>query len=846
MKIICPHCQLHLHAGNEFISAGQSASCPACNGIIDFTGPPPDLQHNLRPPPVQLATERNVTRQMMVHQSNPIQLRGWLDVRAVFVGMLVLMFVGIGSVLVLRAHNVSEAKSEPTGADAVLTTSSSAVSGTQRILEEHNRKLQDEVERLRAQNDKIQNESQTLQGQLKELELETQQLQEKVVIVNRWRQAAFVLSTPRTAVGIHPIENGQFRIVATAQYPQTEYITRVSEKLAIPRVVQNDRLAQQICETVQPDQTAPQQLADQLGKYWRVHKYVAPGKNEQPTFVMFKDLAMNQSRVGFLLGVNNEALTFQPVGSNQEVIPRGRIQSGTARKGSAERLLAEPEADYLDVSILRLAQHLESEENVPGLLSVAVEVHTDALQEAIELSKEKDHTANDRCLDYLARIRNEPFRPDARKEPTRELRRFAAYLQDEIGARLARLRIPIVERQELQSILSERALSRSDSFEPSNHAKLHCASHLVVAEVDKPRQDGSFRVAIRLIEADTGTRLFEDNGELERKAVTTAERFSLNSGQLAVLGAHASRGSKSPRNQMAPLFARNWPDKGRPSERIVVLETDVNNVARYRELFSHELHAMPGESCNIQPLPNVASNMVPTCQQLRLITWQVANAVLPAAGRIAVVNGDRVTLSIGSGQEVKKGDRFKVVRIDKRSDSPDDAHRYSTSVLPFSLRADVASGSHTIAYIDQSGLDQLWSDTGVRSGDLVLRDGAKDAIVYLDRLIPDRILLSKGAAIQYNLLKPAQVSRLNDTMSHFAEGLQNALSAALEKLGITCVASPESATHVVCGGIAPIKGNSNDTTFCVQLHVRKPTSQQNVATILPIELNTEQVANWRP
>lgn len=886
MNVPCTHCRASLDVPAPLLTENRVISCPQChkplvvrvdgqrvhgqtansqgvngsasNGhpargpqAVAVTAPPtapamadpPAIAAPTQTPAVTVAEVTMVGAPQNVEPVRPVAaLEGVLRVRWGLVAIVIGAAVGLVAMgAQFRSDgppaNLTEVvRPEPQPVSPPLTADE--------YMRKHIEQLRNEKETLQVENKKLQSTLDGMEEQIQQLEQARQELQQKVVLGQRWQQATFVVHSPTFAAGLKPLADGQFEIVATAVHPETEYVEHVARKIGIPRVMGNSKLARLVVEKAKLGNIADANLAARLAQYWRAHKFVEPPRGTDAPFVLFKDLLTNRHRVGFLLETTEDSLTLRSVARSAETIPRTRIESGSPRKGTAARIGVEPEADFLDLAILRLAQQLESEEGVPGLLALAIKVQTDDLAEALALSGMLDTTWNDRFFDFLARSRLEPYRPDARKEPTRVLRRFAEYLHDEIGARLNRLNIPVLEREELQAIADERALADGKSFEPRKYAGLVSASHLLIADVDKPSDGGAFRVSIRLVVADSGMKEFEDQGDVGRVPAKLPERCLLGSGRLALL-AGTGGSSRAPAGAMDPLnFA--GPQHSPSPARVVVLEFAGGVQDRYRELFGHRLQTLAPEFGRATRLSIGSFQGVPRNQQLRLVTWHLARAILPASGRINSLEGERVVFSIGSEQGVHKGDRFVVVRSHEAATEHDDELLQPSAVLPQLVRADVIAADHSVGYLISSGVDQLWPDSGVRAGDLVLREGAVTPAAYLGKFALDPSLMPKQAAIDERMATPSQLTRLQGTAVHLSERLQDALQRALQRVGVHCVTEPEAATHVVEGEVAPVTGWSNNERFLVQLHVRDRQSRRVTGAVLPITLTIDEVDAWRP
>jgi hypothetical protein len=672
---------------------------------------------------------------------------------------------------------------------------------------------------------------------LERLRQEKKMLQDRQTIISEWRQATFVVQSPRVTVGIQTGRDGIFRLASIAHYPVTEYVAKVSAHLNIPSITSDERLAGNIANQVSPGGIVGNEEKTKLAKYWRVHKYVPVARDEDAMFVCFKDLETNLHHLGFLLEVKEDSFRYRPVAVADEVVHRSRVVSGTARKGTASRLSAEPQADYLDLAILRIAQKLESEENVPGFLAVAIQVQADDLEEALKLSRRIDDTWTDRFFDYYARAKLEPFRPDQRKEPTRVLRRFAQFLHDEFSSRLSRLQIPIVEREELDSLKDERNRSKTEEFDRRQYTKLTSASHMVIVEVGKPMAGGAFRVSIRLVNVGSGSTLFEDNGDVDRPIVQLADRYFVHAGELAVVRRITATSPTAGKIQKAlvlpPVFSAVDPF------RLGLVEGISTEDIQFRELFSTDTQALPADQFRAAPV--TAPAHVPRDEKLRWFTWHIARSTLPFAGYVTTVNAERVSLNIGANHGFRVGDRFQVTRL---SADPADPQR---EVLPFEIRADVVSQTNSTGFVLGSGLDALWPGSEVQRGDIVVRLGSRSAVVQVQPPRFDETKLSADVAKKIKLMSPPQRNRLAAAINGVANSLANVLTTALQRQGIPTV-DPKHGdpSHVVTGTIVPRSGTPDCRDFEIVLETRPAGTDRILQTFGPVALNDEEVRGWSP
>ncbi|MCA9124440.1 MAG: hypothetical protein KDB11_29890 [Planctomycetales bacterium] len=299
------------------------------------------------------------------------------------------------------------------------------------------------------------------------------------------------------------------------------------------------------------------------------------------------------------------------------------------------------------------------------------------------------------------------------------------------------------------------------------------------------------------------------------------------------------------RNYMAPLLLPA-DLRSTPSGRVVLAEPSLNGQTHYQELFGHQIRTVTANSAyaDITQLP--FDNFVPPSQQLRVVSWQIARSVLPAAGRVVRIEDDRVTIAISPDHGVETGDRFRVMRSHKSAITNESLSPPETSILPTHLRADVVADDHIVALVVDSGLEQLWPHAAFDVGDLTLREGPTTPTVYISQPQFDMSLMSNDDAKKLRLLNRAQGHRVQGNMEHLAKTFQVAIINAMQKIGIRVIDSPGEATHVVGGGIAPANASPDVARFVLQLGVRENAASEFISSILPIALTTAEVENWRP
>ncbi len=667
---------------------------------------------------------------------------------------------------------------------------------------------------------------------------ERQELQAKQLLTQTWRKVTFVLLSARTAVGIEA-HGSDFTVQAVAHYPDTEYVARLVQKFSIPCITQDDLLTEKLGR-LRPGESVPNDVIPQLTKFWCRHKYVPVDRQDAGNFVVFHDMEHNSARLGFLVSVGSDSLTFQSVAQRPEIIRRERIKSGSARTGDAARIKSEPAIDFLDLCVLRVGQQLQSAENTPGFQAVALKIQVDELEEALKLSKQLDNTWQDHWFDYVARTYKVPYVRDQRKEPARVLREFSLGLEDQMRSRLNRLGIPLVEREELDSLVSERDLAKSKHFDERNYGKLHSATHVVMVEVGRPTGDGAFRVDIRLIDTHSGTILFEDTDDIGKPVSTLANTFNVQTGPLMVMTMRTERSVHTPTRQK-PLWLGSLDSTPSPT-RLVRLESSNSTEHVYYDLFDRTRHVVPAGAANmVAP----AAGKMPRDEKLRWMAWQISNSVLPTAGKVTMINGERVTFNIGSSQGIVRGDVFQVMR-----GASADTESFASSIMPVEIRADEVSSQHSSGVVLTSEVSKLWNELRVSEGDLVLRRGSSDATVQLVSPVTDFRHWPADVTRRVNGWGPNQLMRLKQKLSTFGKSWVDRTTTGLQQVGVSTASEGESngsrITHQVHSFVAPLSPNTECSQFSVRFEIKDAASGKLLQSVGPISLAESEVFDWRP
>jgi hypothetical protein len=838
MQVHCPGCRARLSVSADVRRRSAAVRCPACRQSV----------------PLVAQTANPVVPASEPVQQSPRRLGTWPAVAAAASS-------GIGFAVValaLVAFNRSGANvAHPPLATAVQPPQSADGAAVGKFFEAQVEQLSRKVESQSEKIDQLQRTIDTQKSDVERLQQVNRELQEKVAFTDRWRRATFLVTDHNNhaaAIGVNAA--GGLEVLAKAEHPWVAYADKVAYKFRIPRFDRDPGLVRKLVAQAPLHQSLEERLDVELRRHWRVHKYVPPGPEEAPQLVSFYDILQKRQRLGFYVAADSNGLTYHPVGGAAEIIPRSRIEPGTALKAAPGDLKLEPTTDFLDFCALSIAQNLGTPENSPRLVTLAVDVSVDTLEEFLELSKQPDTSSNDIFFDFLARIRREPYRPDARKAHARSLRDAARELHDELVSRLSKFGIPLVEREEVDRLLAERKLAKHEEFEPHEFTRMLCATHLVIAEVDKPMADGKLRLSVRLDEVDTGRNLWADNCDLGRSQPADVAAFLLDSGEPALVafaGAPASGSAPGPLPLVLPPLAA---DPAGQTPRLGYIEAGaLGEPVLFRDLFRHELVPLSaGMVKDIKLNPNL--QRAPRDQRLRHLTWELARGLLPSAGRVTSITDNRAAVTIGRGAGIDVGSRLKVWRVagNFSDQSPDIDH---WRVLPQEVVTAEVNQTQAKVFIPKSGLEQLWPDAALMVGDLVALKDAPAPSVAVMPLALDDALLGMEFARKFAVAPPAVKDRVLAETRRSGERLRDQIQAAMGKLNVRCVdparpslvsvdSSAGGASYVISGSICPNSLYAEDLGLAVSVHVTDARRGNIVLTLPNFALTANQIDRWLP
>jgi hypothetical protein len=864
MLIQCtnPHCNVQLTVPDEMAPYGGTVICPQCQitlSIAPQSAPPAAgyssgaPQHTASSVP-SAASAPAAAGALPGPAARPGSGAGVLI--AVAGGMLILAAAGAIIAWMLGTNNGK------TGSEAEIAKLK------QQVMELQN-DLKDLAE-LQKQRDTLSNEIRRLQQDNNAKDAKIKELEQKVEFIAEWRKPDFVLVNPHSFAVALDYDQGadSFRVLARAEQAWAELAFKIAQKAQIPRIGVNPQLTRKVFAAATPGDLVSELLSKQIKRYWRVHKYVPVSPDiKAPDFVSFRELDGDKYRLGFHVGVDGEELLVQTIYPHPERIPRNRIVPGTARVGNGDKIKNTQEIDFLDYCVLKVAQLVQSPDDQVSYMAVGVSCKTDTLDEILEYSQRTDDTWIDDYFDFYARATQTPFRWDTRKEAARAFRIIARELEDEVYAKLNRLGVPTLEREEIGEVIAERERRFDEEFEARELPQLQTATHQLILEVEKAQNGGLYRLAVRLVSVDSGAVVFADSGDRVYPENKAPANFFLDVGQVYLV---EFKGTGRPMvlppaggPMHLPPVRLEAPESEPP--RVGYIEgAATGEVIRFRDLFAKEFQELPASVvARVTPISDL--KQLPRPYQMRYLMWRIAQSTLPRAGRVFAIQGDRAKISLGRPAGLKVGERLSVLRV---SSSPGEQFDTRT-IQPMELAIRQVNDYDSEVYVAESGLEFLWAQGEVLlPDDVVFLKGAKDIIVAILAPRLNGTILPPEKAQQFKVLGPQQIEKLRFDTEIAGLNLANQIRAGLQKLSVKLIdvepqalrniqeaqkhASPSDlaravgATHIIYGDIAPLTAFAQEQTYVLQLRIVDAKGQSPAFDFPRLDLNYTQLAAWRP
>ncbi|HUY88271.1 MAG TPA: EscU/YscU/HrcU family type III secretion system export apparatus switch protein [Pirellulales bacterium] len=525
-----------------------------------------------------------------------------------------------------------------------------------------------------------------------------------------WRQADFLMVNPtHYAISLQEVGDDEYRLTSKAEGEEATLAIESAHDGRVPIIARDRALTRRIYRAVEKDETLPAPLALEVSRLY-CHQEFVP---ETGRFVAFKELRDNELRVGFLLDEQSDFVTFRELSlPEEERVQRAQILPGTLKTDVRERDLRDSKyVDWLDYCIYNVCRNLRSpkgEKTHVHLVAdgVKVDISDAEVGRAIEdYERERGIDATNAASrgsvlhQMLGELAREPERRSEKRllkqlrRAHEEMSRLKESLDGELRSRLTRLRVPLLEREEIDSLLAERTLAeehgdqfrrREERIDPERHTsagyeRLFCASHKLITQIRWPRDGGMYELDMRLVDANDGRVLWSDQGdrfdaEENRPIEQIGRPLCLPAGGTLVAASfsadpESSRPSGSVQQPFAPLhnamFDRRTLDseqlQGKTPCLLQLLPSTGSEMLDLRDLFGWQRCTIPAKAVTTsKPVTSLAD--VPANEELRYLVWRIAKASLPPAGDILSIERSRLTVGLGRNDGIAPTDRLLILR----------------------------------------------------------------------------------------------------------------------------------------------------------------------------------------
>lgn len=547
---------------------------------------------------------------------------------------------------------------------------------------------------------------------------------------------------------------------------------------------------------------SPEQLTE-FRRYYQRHTLLTDLDDGKPRdWLTFVDARSNKRTVGYYVDHTDDELSLYTVDGRLEHVKRNRIIEHTAWKGDFDGVVeAIDEHSFLDISLLRMLEHLTAPNGEDGSQAVAVRVVLDSIDRT--WSSQIQDPVRPRLLepgesiegtgplgsilasamisaDYimaLADYEQKQTQATAERDKREALENAAAYLEDRLLQRLNRAGVLTIDHRELARRAGLLQLGDSDTASLAETGRKLLVSHVLEASV-KPAEHAEHadecNLTLRLIDCRTDQLLFTDSADQIRESVHEAKvrqndgyrNWFLDAGDLRLVKANGvpDGGLESPECAPGIRSPRRKPD----SLTAVYIEEGPAGPAQYfRPLFSLKRRELLSNTVPVSVESITARNQDEFPDRLRYILCQILRECVPCAGRVLQVSGNEVTVGLGVQHKVRPGDRLQIIRI---SDDANylggglDEQRLATALRV--NRVSESDDSECSCTIIPSGMKTVWTNWNdeLREGDLAIPQGLKRPVIGIAPLIYAYAELS--ASEQHSLLarKKGRQDRINSML----------------------------------------------------------------------------------
>ena len=683
-------------------------------------------------------------------------------------------------------------------------------------LEAKSKALREEVQKLEKDRGKLATDKDQLQQQRDALARELEGLIARRQALDKWKRAEFLLVNPNSfAVGLQSMPDGRFMVVQKSEGLLQQDAVKWAKKEGHHPIDKNPALTRRLFDQVAPGEVVPESLANEIRPYWSPRWFVPfPPERLNPPFLVFQDAERGQRRLGFFMGSKNNQLNFRGVAPTNDTIALSRVQVGSARAAEGDKILSSlNDVDFVDYCVLNAAQKLGSSDGKPSVVRVAIHLNVDALSEELKLSRQADTRGADHYFEFYARLHGKPYPRDARKEPVRILREIAMYVEDELYQKLIKLGIPVVERQQIRAIINESQFGKGLSPDAQDKITQVGATHMLFADIQAPQAGGRFHIAFRLTDARRGEVLWAETGERLTPNPSLHQRFLLHTGSLAVVKVKQEAMAGFHGIEDPPIVMPAQLGKAAAREHLVILEgPSSGNSIRYRSLFDTLTHELPRTQFeSVTPVTKDAE--IPATLQLRYVVWKFGSRLLPPAGRVLHVDGDRATIALGARNGIQPQDTLHVLR--PTAAPAGDASAAGSNqhlLLATTLSVTEVSDGRSQVVIGDSGLPAVENESALLPNDLVIANSRRTVSVAL--LAPGWKAPSRDVFFRLNMKLPVAYQRVVQETTKNSQQFKDRVGEGLRQLGIPVFSEVDAdglletgASHLLGGYIEPLDTN---------------------------------------
>jgi TolB-like protein len=740
---------------------------------------------------------------------------------------------------------------------------------TQKDLQDEIANLKKERSMLERTGTELRREQAQLQQQIDSLKKQINELTSQLNSIHASLAAHVVLVNGQSvAVALERTGGEQFVVLSNSTGETARLIDAAAFKHGIIRVPSERRLTLDISAQASAGERLSGQLSQRVADLFLKE---ALRKAKTDDHVVFYDLRRQAYVVGMYDGHDDGRLYYQGFDPDVIELPVERIQAGSAVWGRPRDVFqVTGNVGFFEYAVLSIVNELSNALQEAEFPYISLVVHANV--DAPDFSREVTHLQS--CLakseDDDIQLGGMSFNPDqlwsqeeaqrlSRHETQRtQLTAFAHEIEDFLITRFTKAGVPVLERQRLQTILQERGLASTEPFDsnPQSYGKLACCSHVVLIDVASSSKGNDYRLAARLVDANSGRILWSDVSEEPLDPKIPQDKYLLSSGRLAVINQRA--GEYRAKQELSLLI--DPPGAGDfklVTERVAFIETASVAPGHFavRDLFSRRIYYVPREKFDTSKCGPVRSiEDVPMSNLLRYVAWSIASSVAPSSGRVVRVGENDADISIQRAKQfLKPGDTLRAVRMDTSGVEhtfPGQERDYSSyeRPLPFQLTVQQLGESMVHAQIRDATLKVLWSESeSLQAGDIAYRPRTTPPLLAV--LEPEFINAPDDEQFKLKTRFSARAQRIADNTRQVADQLVTGMRKGMIELGFSVVeptresdAKAAGVTHLI-RTIAQPRYPEHKYTFETVV----ATSDTN-QTVLQTryDLRADDVASWQP